>query len=472
MLRYFFVILVLFPVLLFAQPQDTLWTRIFDVSPNNSNPPYALSLMHNGNIAMGMQINDTSMFGGITMLNGAGEIEWIKAYGFHCYDGSGFQTAIISERIDGGLMVFGTTCPWAMWHGGVTWLRTTAEGDSLDSHTYFYNLFYRSSQVEKAISLANGDYLAICWMIDQLSPPYSYYSSLMAFDSVGNLMGMDSSNVSAEFSFKDAIALDDGNCLVVSISDSNRQLKIEKINPLNFDRYWSRLIDGFIPEASVSICKDPEGGYAVFVLKYDAPLIIKIDNEGNVIWSHALSASYSNIIPIPTGGYVALSGDALVRLDGWGNVLWSHAFAMGQQSYESYHAVTIMPDSSYVLAGVSHTYGTFYDKTIILRTLPDTTAIAAINEPRANMPLSFELSAYPNPFNPESKIRFSLAQNEQLELKVYDMQGRFVTTLAQGMFTQGTHEVLFDARALPSSVYIYRLESNSTTVSKKMILLK
>jgi hypothetical protein len=89
------------------------------------------------------------------------------------------------------------------------------------------------------------------------------------------------------------------------------------------------------------------------------------------------------------------------------------------------------------------------------------------------MPATFKLrEPYPNPFNANTNIRFDLAQSEQLELKVYNIQGRIVTTLAKGIYIQGTHEVLFDAHDLPSGVYIYSLESKLATVSKKMILLK
>ncbi len=79
---------------------------------------------------------------------------------------------------------------------------------------------------------------------------------------------------------------------------------------------------------------------------------------------------------------------------------------------------------------------------------------------------------YPNPFNPSTSISFVLPEAGVATLKVYDMLGREVATLANGVFAQGEHSVRFDAVNLSSGVYLYELRSGNTRITNKMTLMK
>src|SRR3990172_1448953 len=79
---------------------------------------------------------------------------------------------------------------------------------------------------------------------------------------------------------------------------------------------------------------------------------------------------------------------------------------------------------------------------------------------------------YPNPFNPATKINFSLPKDSDVELTVYNILGQQVEVLVNGFRNAGTYELTWDASNLPSGVYIYRLETGSNVISKKMMLLK
>jgi hypothetical protein len=79
---------------------------------------------------------------------------------------------------------------------------------------------------------------------------------------------------------------------------------------------------------------------------------------------------------------------------------------------------------------------------------------------------------YPNPFKPETSIRFDLPEAMSVELTVYDARGRKVATIVRGHKETGTHEVPFKADGLASGVYFYKLKAGSKTFSKKMILLR
>jgi hypothetical protein len=86
---------------------------------------------------------------------------------------------------------------------------------------------------------------------------------------------------------------------------------------------------------------------------------------------------------------------------------------------------------------------------------------------------SFNLSQnYPNPFNPSTKIEFSLAETQFVNLKVYDVLGREVTTLLNEEITAGKHSKDFNASGLTSGIYFYSIKAGDFTETKSMILMK
>jgi hypothetical protein len=79
---------------------------------------------------------------------------------------------------------------------------------------------------------------------------------------------------------------------------------------------------------------------------------------------------------------------------------------------------------------------------------------------------------YPNPFNPTTKIRFTLANDEIVNIKLYDALGREVKTLINEHKNKGNYEIIFNASSLSSGVYFYRIEAGKYTAVKKFQLMK
>ena len=96
----------------------------------------------------------------------------------------------------------------------------------------------------------------------------------------------------------------------------------------------------------------------------------------------------------------------------------------------------------------------------------------------ANLPTDFALEQnYPNPFNPSTTISFGLPTQQRVELKIYDLRGQLVRVLASGSFSAGSHKLSWDGRddmgqLTSAGTYLYRLESEGATITKKMIFLK
>jgi hypothetical protein len=101
----------------------------------------------------------------------------------------------------------------------------------------------------------------------------------------------------------------------------------------------------------------------------------------------------------------------------------------------------------------------------------DSTAVSAIDALIIGDTYFLEQN-YPNPFNPSTTIQFTLPKSEIVELKVYNILGKEVTTLVSNKLNQGNHTYQFDGRNLASGVYYYQLVAGEFSKVKKMILIK
>jgi hypothetical protein len=79
---------------------------------------------------------------------------------------------------------------------------------------------------------------------------------------------------------------------------------------------------------------------------------------------------------------------------------------------------------------------------------------------------------YPNPFNPSTRIEFSISGQKHVRLDIYDSIGRRIETLINGPINKGFHFVDFDGAGLASGVYFYRIRTDEQTITQKMLLVK
>jgi hypothetical protein len=90
-----------------------------------------------------------------------------------------------------------------------------------------------------------------------------------------------------------------------------------------------------------------------------------------------------------------------------------------------------------------------------------------------NLPETYSLKQnYPNPFNPLTKINFDIPENTSVNITIYDINGKEIHSVHNGLINAGYYEYIWDASMYPSGIYLYKLRFKNNFITRKMILLK
>ena len=158
----------------------------------------------------------------------------------------------------------------------------------------------------------------------------------------------------------------------------------------------------------------------------------------------------------------------------YGSVLWttndyglvSHN-GSGWETYE--YENTGLPNDVVRLATLDSNLWIGTNDGLIRHRLPTPTLTSTYK----STPGEFILSQnYPNPFNPTTTIEFNISTPQYVSLQIFDIAGRLVTTLVDGMKETGKWEIKWDASDHRSGLYVYRLKHDDKQISKKMLLIK
>lgn len=116
--------------------------------------------------------------------------------------------------------------------------------------------------------------------------------------------------------------------------------------------------------------------------------------------------------------------------------------------------------------GLTAVSGTLGDAVTVIE---DLLTMADVQD-EVSAPLAFDLEQnYPNPFNPATQIPVTLSAQSTLRLAIFDLLGRPVLTLADGVFPAGRHIFTWQAANSPTGVYFYKLELDGQTFTRKMV---
>lgn len=79
---------------------------------------------------------------------------------------------------------------------------------------------------------------------------------------------------------------------------------------------------------------------------------------------------------------------------------------------------------------------------------------------------------YPNPFNSQTKFKFSVFKNENIKISIFDLSGKEIETVLNQNFTQGTYELTYNTNIFASGIYILKLQTPTGSLSQKLSIIK
>jgi hypothetical protein len=236
----------------------------------------------------------------------------------------------------------------------------------------------------------------------------------------------------------------------------------------------------------------PDGGFVLSSTGFDIAYehrfshYVRITSVGDTVWTSTLDSSWAfSVEPTWDGGLVleqpisslVTPSNRLTKVSAGLQVLWTGVYGSniphGVDPGFTSESMVVSTDSSYIGMVWYETGVTAGrdNRIVIMKTERDVPSAATSRS--TALPASVHLFAnYPNPFNPTTEIAFDLPRSERVQLRVFDVTGRCVSTLADGEFAAGHHNVTFDGRGVSSGVYFYQLVAGDYRNCRKMVLLK
>lgn len=225
---------------------------------------------------------------------------------------------------------------------------------------------------------------------------------------------------------------------------------------------WSRLGMQYVMKTNLIVLGD---------------IVIAVHQDHSVLWRNG-SWEVRGVVPDSYFGMwwemIALPSNppVLLGVTGDSNVLWvSRDTAMTWEAYD-----TELPYTTQSMGLRALSYDSCRNRVWVCAGTGS--CYMDVGELSADDPLQFLpadytlLVVYPNPFNAEAKMRFDLLKREKVTVKMYDVLGREVKTVVDGMQEAGRHEVALSVPELASGVYFLRLSAPEQTRTAKIMILK
>lgn len=210
---------------------------------------------------------------------------------------------------------------------------------------------------------------------------------------------------------------------------------------------------------------------------FSTQTFIELSTNNNWVYGYTRPYNDQNGIALANfSGSPATANITLVGNEGNPNVY----FAGGTTDGKTYYLNDVYNDTSSAATfssgqlNISVTLPAYGSAVYILSdSLIKLSVPTAVKVSEGGLPNHFVLEQnYPNPFNPVTIISYQLPEDGRVTLKVYDILGREVATLADEKQDAGTHAVTFDGSRLSSGVYFYRLTAGTFSDVKKLMLVK
>jgi hypothetical protein len=467
----------------FAQPPDTLWTRLY--GGEDYDEVFCVRQTSDGGFILA---GYTVSFGAgnsdcyIIRTDSLGDTLWTRTYG-----GTNAEVAYsIEQTSDEGYIVVGSTSSYGAGASDVYIVRLNASGDTLWTRVYGGINTDRAQSVQQT---TDGGYIVGGSTASLGAGNYDFY--LLKTDALGDTVWTRTYGGTMPDMGESVQQTTDGGYIITGSTESFGagivDMYLVKTDGSG-NLVWSRTYGGDRADGAYEVQQTTDGGYilAGFTLSFGAGssdfYVVKTDASGDTVWTSTYGGTSDDganaIQQTADGGFIVAgwtwsSGSRNLYLEGikislFGVMFWAYLHEGNVEG--GAYSVRQTRDRGYVMAGTAYPQGSQTGDAMLVRLEAEQTATELME---VGLPGEYTLHQnWPNPFNPVTRISYDLPRASRVSLRVFDLTGREVAAIAGGMQAAGTHTILFDGSHLASGVYFVRLEAEDFASTRKMVVLK
>jgi hypothetical protein len=477
----------------FAQGPDTSWTQTF--GGTSSDYGYSIQQTHpdGGYIIVGttFSFGEGSYDVYLIKTDSDGESQWARTYG-----GAGTDYGqSVQQTFDGGYVIAGYTNSSGAGSYDVLLIKTDSTGIQDWAYTYGGGADDRGRSVQQ--TLPDSGFIVAGFT--ETVGAGGRDAFLVKTDGDGNLDWAEPyGGIDWDEAWCVRQTVPDGGYIIVGSTASSGagtdDVYLVRIDA-DGDSLWSRTYGGTDGEYGFQVEQTlPDSGYVIIGNTYsygagDSDVfLVKTDAEGDTLWMRAFGGTsteygYSVEQTSPEAGYIIAGStrsfgegnyDAyIVKTDGLGWPLWSRTY--GGSAYDDGYSVRqTAPDSGYVIAGSTRSFGAGVYDVYVLKTEPVLAGIVT-DDP---LPVILMVSAaQPNPFRDRTRIAYQLLEPCRVDVAVYDVLGRRIAGILSAEQNAGIHTTAWDGktrsgRPAATGMYYLRIEAAGRSTAHKLLLLR
>ena len=478
-----FIITLTLTTCSFAQP-DTLWTNTFGGSGNERG--YSVQQTGDGGyIIAGYTESNGPATGDFYLIrtDASGIEQWTQTFGGNG-DERGFS---VQQTSDGGYVIAGYTYSYGAGSADIYLIKTDSSGTEEWSKTFGGSSYDYAFSIQQT---SDGGYIITGYTKLPSSSNFDIY--LIKTDASGTEQWSQTfGGTGNDYAYSVQQTGDGGYIIAGSsypIGTNSSDIYLIKTDASGTEQ-WSQTFGGTGYNFAYSVQQTSDDGYIIagstnaYGAGLNDVLLIKTDVSGIEQWSqtfggigndYACSMQQTSdggyiIAGYTIGvGYMDLPDVLLIKTDASGTEQWNQTF--GGSDLDDGRSVQQTSDGGYIITGSTISYGAGGYDVWLLRLGPDLSGIVNSDPPQlVNYSL---LPASPNPCSSQTLIHFKMFITGNVQIHVYDQQGRIVATLADGWQTAGMHQVPFNTAGLPSGIYLTRFTSGDFTQTQKLVVVK
>ncbi|UCE66281.1 MAG: T9SS type A sorting domain-containing protein [Candidatus Zixiibacteriota bacterium] len=289
-----------------------------------------------------------------------------------------------------------------------------------------------------------------------------------------------------------------GGLIILGISDPDNVNVLfddhirSRITPLhlNYPKLYFASNSGFNPEIEIFDISDPTNPISIHTIYYYSASISNVytyenyvyvagglnriyhwNDQGQLIFDRSISFSPYNLIS--ANGKIFYHG-LREGAEGRGVQVWEASIDPVYPTYSGYYYSSVGPIGTHDKIDVEWPYVYIPGGRRGVEIIRYDNTVDIVEEDGPNLPQSsqIEITAFPNPFNSSTTIKYILPEPGHVRIDIYDLLGRKVRTLVEKDKPAGAYTVIFEASGLSSGVYFSRIHAGNEIQTRQMVLLK